>query len=76
MGWLSKLGDMGRNGADRTIQCQTCGSTYSGNVDRQFPYAICGQCLEKEGNKARNSRDNPTYQQIQIEFRRRGSNWS
>jgi len=76
MGLFSKLGDMGRNGADRGIDCQTCGSTYSGNVDRGFPYAICGGCLEREGNKAKNNNDNPTYQQIQMEFSRRGSNWS
>lgn len=76
MGFFSKLGDMGRNGPDTSIECKTCGSRYRGNIDRDFPYAICGGCLERAGNDAKNSGDNSTYQQIQMEFRRRGSNWS
>lgn len=76
MGFFSKLGDMGRNGAERSIECQTCGSNYRFNIDRNFPYAICGGCLEREGNNAKNNGNNSTYQQIQREFRRRGSNWS
>lgn len=76
MGFLSKLGDMGRNGPDRRIKCQTCGDSYSGNTDKGFPYAICGSCLERAGNKAKREGDNSTYQQVQREFRRRGSNWS
>ena len=76
MGFFSKLGDLGRNGAEANIECKTCGSTYRGNIDNNFPYAICGHCLEREGNKAKSSGNNSTYQQIQMEFRRRGSNWS
>jgi hypothetical protein len=76
MGFFSKLGDMGRNGPDISVECQTCGSTYRGNIDSNFPYAICGRCLEREGNQAKSNGDNSTYQQIQLEFRRRGSNWS
>jgi len=76
MGIFSKLGDMGRNGAKRSISCKTCGHSYSGNIDRSFAYAICGGCLEREGNKAKRNGDNSLYQQIQMEFRRRGSNWS
>lgn len=68
--------DMCKNGAATTIECQTCGSTYSFTIDRSFPYAICGTCLERQGNIAKNQGDNDTYQQIQREFRRRGSNWS
>ncbi len=76
MGFFSKLGDLGRNGPEREIRCKTCGDTYLGNIDRGFQYAICGLCLEREGNKAKRRGDNATYQQIQLEFRRRGSNWS
>jgi hypothetical protein len=76
MGLFSKLGDLGRNGPAERIVCKTCDSTYSGNIDRGFAYAICGGCLEREGNRAKNNGDNPMYQQIQMEFRRRGSNWS
>lgn len=68
--------DRGRNGADRDIRCELCGSVYSGNLDRSFPYEICGICLEREGDKAKRNGDNGRYQQVQIEFRRRGSNWS
>jgi hypothetical protein len=73
MGFFGKILDQGRNGADRDIQCQTCGSTYSGNIDRGFPYAICGWCLEKVGVYAKEIRYNALYQQIQLEVRRRGS---
>ena len=76
MGFFSKLGDLGRNGPEESIECKTCGGRYRGNIDRNFPYAICGTCLEREGNNAKSNRDNSTYQQIQYEFRRRGSNWS
>lgn len=76
MGFFSKLGDLGRNGAEESIECKTCGGRYRGNIDRNFPYAICGTCLEREGNNAKANGDNSTYQQIQYEFRRRGSNWS
>ncbi|ACF46007.1 hypothetical protein Paes_0965 [Prosthecochloris aestuarii DSM 271] len=54
MGLFSKLGD---NGVAQSIECKTCGSTYRGNVDRVFPYAICGGCLEGEGNNAKRNGD-------------------
>lgn len=73
MGFLSKLGDLGRNGAEESIECQTCGSNYRANIDRNFPYAICGRCLEKEGERAKENGDNTTYQQVQREFNRRGN---
>lgn len=47
MGFFSKLGDLGRNGAPERIECLTCGDHYRGNIDRNFPYAICGRCLEQ-----------------------------
>ena len=76
MGLFNKLGDMGRNGQKESMECKTCGDRYKSNVDRTFPYAICGGCLEREGDKAKRNSDNSTYQQVQREFRRRGSNWS
>ncbi len=76
MGFFSKIADLGRNGAEERIECQTCGCTYRGNIDRDFPYAICGGCLEREGEKAKRHGNNQAYQEIQYEFRRRGSNWS
>lgn len=75
MGIFSKIADLGRNGPDQSIQCKTCGTTYRGNVDGDFPYAICGRCLENAGNDAKSSGDNNNYRKIVQEFRRRGSNW-
>ena len=34
-------------GEQRTITCKTCGRDYHGNIDRRFPYAVCGQCLSE-----------------------------
>ncbi len=76
MGLFSKIADLGRNGKETTIECKTCGSDYWGNIDRDFPYAICGKCLEEHGEKAKRLGDNYVYQQVQYEFRRRGCNWS
>ena len=76
MGILSKLGDLGRNGNPTRQECANCGTTYSGTIDRGFPYAICGGCLEREGTNAKRTGDNSSYQAAQKEFRRRGTNWS
>jgi len=76
MGLFGKIANLGRNGPEETIVCKTCGDTYRFNIDRNFPYAICGDCLESAGENAKRNGDNSTYQQVQLEFRRRGSNWS
>ena len=69
MGFFSNLGK-------ERITCAECGDTYKGKIDNRFPYAICGHCLEKAGEKAKRNGENSLYQDIQSEFRRRGSSWS
>lgn len=63
-------------GKHERLECSRCGDTYRFNISREFPYAICGYCLEKLGERAKYAGDNELYQSIQREFRRRGSNWS
>jgi len=58
-------------GEPESIVCKTCGDTYRANIDKRFPYAICGSCLENEQNRAASSGDNETYSIIQWEFERR-----
>lgn len=77
MGLFSKIADLGRNGAEENIECLNCSDTYRGNIDRNFPYAICGRCLEKEAKRAKGNGDNSNYQQAinELERRRRTFWW-
>ncbi len=76
MGFFGDIMNQVKNGDYQSIRCQNCGSTYSFNISRQFPYAICGSCLEKAGYYAKQNGDNNLYREIVQEFRRRGSSWS
>lgn len=58
-------------GQPESIVCKTCGDTYRANIDKKFPYAVCGSCLEREQNSAARSGDNEMYSLIQWEFERR-----
>lgn len=58
-------------GQPESIVCKTCGDTYRANIDKRFPYAVCGSCLEREQNRAASNGDNETYSNIQWEFERR-----
>lgn len=71
MGLFGSAFSQARHGAKRTITCQTCNSNYNGNISNDFPYAICGHCLEKEGNRAQDSGNNSLYYQIRCEQERR-----
>jgi len=64
MGFFGDIMNQVKNGDYQSIRCQTCGSTYSFNISRQFPYAICGTCLEKAGYRAKQSGDNNLYREI------------
>lgn len=75
MGFFTQMLDSARNGEKENIVCQTCGDTYRGNVDGNFPYAICGKCLEREGEYARDNGDNKTYRDIQYELQRRANTY-
>jgi len=74
MGLFSSLGN-GRNGPKQTIQCKTCGGSYGGTIDRAFPYAICGSCLDREAYYAKENCDNSAYKKIQLELRRRANTY-
>ncbi len=71
MGFFSKIMDQSRNGQDRRIECLTCGDYYRGNIDRAFPYAICGSCLERGMKQAQRDGDTHRYQQARWELDRR-----
>lgn len=60
-------------GKPEKIVCKTCGNIYRSNIDRRFPYAICGSCLEREQYRAENNGDNETYSIIRWEFQRRSN---
>lgn len=71
MGLFGSAFSQARHGANRTIACQTCGRNYTGNISNDFPYAICGSCLERAGNDAYNSGNHSLYRQIKAEETRR-----
>ena len=71
MGIFSKIMDQGRNGEFQNITCKECGDTYHSNISRDFPYAICGRCLENARYYAEQRGDRDLVAQINNEFSRR-----
>lgn len=58
-------------GAMESIDCKTCGTTYRCNIDRNFPYAVCGSCLEDAQADAQRNGNSKLYYEIEAEFERR-----
>ncbi len=63
------------SGSPESIICKTCGTTYRGTIDKRFPYATCGSCLEKADYNAKKDGDNEMSNMIQWEFKRRANQW-
>lgn len=72
MGLFGKITAFSAGSIER-ITCKTCDDTYRSNIDKRFPYAICGGCLEREQKMARNNGDKQLENQIQQEFSRRSN---
>lgn len=59
------------SGEIKAIQCLTCGDTYRSNISKEFPYAICGTCLENAQDNAQRNQDKQLFFEIDREFSRR-----
>lgn len=70
MGFFGKLAAFSA-GPLQAITCKTCGTNYRGNIDKRFPYAICGSCLESAQEDAERNGDQNMYSTITAEFNRR-----
>lgn len=75
MGFLTRLFrhslDQVRNGERSSMNCDICGTTYNGNFTREFPYAICGSCLERAARNAERHQDYSLLAKIRAERQRR-----
>lgn len=60
-------------GSLEQITCKTCGDVYRGNIDKRFPYAACGKCLENAKYEANRSGNDEMYSLICWELRRRAN---
>jgi hypothetical protein len=58
-------------GEQRSISCQSCSNTYHGNIDKRFPYAICGICIENAMKNASGQQ----YSELAWEAKRRENLW-
>ena len=59
------------SGEIKAIECKTCGETYRSNISKEFPYAICGTCLENAQENAQRNQDKQLFFEIDREFSRR-----
>jgi len=59
------------SGEIKAIECLTCGETYRSNISKEFPYAICGTCLESAQDTAQRNQDKQIFFEIDREFSRR-----